>query len=371
MSKIGILAVSTPLHGGTFQYTMSMIDALQRLQEHQYTIFTTRDNGHYRKLGLPVVDLPSFASTALRAVLVKLFGVKRFGLFADIDKVIAPIYSARLLASSRPFAFTLHDLQERYFPEYFSVSQRLWRKFVNSALTRTAAVVVCESSNVKSDIERFLSVDASKISVLAAPPVSAFSEGQIADTRLAETKAVLGLPAHFIFYPAQFFPHKNHMRLVEAFAIFNRAHPHCHLVLTGQKNYEFEKVMQRVSELQIADRVLHLGYVETKYLGSIYKLATLLVVPTLFESVSIPIYEAFIVGTPVCASRVVALPEQVGDAGVLFDPTSVDDIAEKLADTFENDVLREQLVDRGKRRIAALTAENYAAELALVLERIR
>src|SRR5277367_4479662 len=117
MPRIGIVAVSTPLKGGTFQYTLSMIDALRRLPEHDYTIFTTRENHHYNDLNLPIVYLPSFLTTALRFVAVRMFGFNRLGLFCGVDKVVAPIYTTRLLASSRPFAFTLHDLQERYFPE--------------------------------------------------------------------------------------------------------------------------------------------------------------------------------------------------------------------------------------------------------------
>jgi glycosyltransferase involved in cell wall biosynthesis len=371
MSEIGILAVSAPLNGGTFQYTISMIDALRRIPEHQYLIFTTANNHHYDDLGLPVVYLPNLISTALRAVAANLFGAKRFGLFERVDKVIAPIYSMRLLASGRPFAFTLHDLQEKYFPEYFTVLQRAWRAIVNHSLSRAASIIVCESTHVKSDIERFLSVSASRILVIPAPPVSAFSQTEMSEASLESTRITLGLPALYIFYPAQFFPHKNHMRLVEAFALFNSRHPRCHLVLTGQEHLEFHNVMSRVHELHLTQFVTRLGYVETKHLAAIYKLATLVVVPTLFESVSIPIYEAFMVGTPVCASRVVALPEQVGDAGVLFDPTSVQDIARAIGDTFEDSALREQLVARGTRRIAGLTTENYAKELALLLERIK
>jgi len=370
MSKIGILAVSAPLNGGTFQYTISMIDALKRLPEHDYTIFTTVNNHHYDELGLPVVHLPSTVSMVFRAVATRIFRSRRFGLFDSVEKVIAPIYSTCLLASGRPFAFTLHDLQEKYYPEYFTPLQRAWRAVVNRSLSRAAKLIVCESTHVKSDIERFLRVPASRIVVITAPPISAVSQGDVSETALQATKIALGLPNSYIFYPAQFFPHKNHLRLVEAFSLFSKRHPHCHLVLTGQEHLEYKNVMARVQELSLAKSVTRLGYVETRYLAAIYKLATMIVVPTLFESVSIPIYEAFIVGTPVCASRVVALPEQVGDAAVLFDPTSVEDIARAIGDTFEDSALREQLVVRGRRRIEGLTMENYAKELAVLLSRL-
>jgi glycosyltransferase involved in cell wall biosynthesis len=370
MSKVGILAVSTPLNGGTFQYTISMIDALRRLSEHECTIFTVADNHYYDNLGMPIVYLPNPISATIRAVATRLLRAKRFDPFRSVDKAIAPIYSLRLLGSRRPFAFTLHDLQEKYFPRYFTIAQRAWRAVVNRSLSHAAAIIVCESGHVKSDIERFLSVNASRIAIIAAPPVSAFSQADLSDVSLQNTRVALGLPGSYIFYPAQFFPHKNHLRLIDAFASFNKRFPQCHLVLTGKEHLEFDKVMSRVQELHLTQSVTHLGYVETKHLAAIYKLATLVVVPTLFESVSIPIYEAFIVGTPVCASNVVALPEQVGDAAVLFDPTSVPDIARAIGDTFADSALRTELVIRGKRRIFGLSMENYAKELAALLERV-
>ena len=89
-------------------------------------------------------------------------------------------------------------------------------------------------------------------------------------------------------------------------------------------------MMGAVNAFGLNGRVRHLGYVEQDDLQTIYRLATALVMPSLFESVSIPIYEAFQVGTPVAASSILAIPEQVGDAGLLFDPKSVASIKDAI-----------------------------------------
>ena len=86
--------------------------------------------------------------------------------------------------------------------------------------------------------------------------------------------------------------------------------------------------MSAIDKLGLSEQVHHLGYVEQDDLHAIYRLATALVMPSLFESVSIPIYEAFQVGTPVAASGILAIPQQVGDGGLLFDPQSVPSIAQ-------------------------------------------
>jgi glycosyltransferase involved in cell wall biosynthesis len=370
MNRVGIVAVSHPRLGGTYQYTLSMIAALKRVAGNQYTIFTTRDNHCYDDLGIPVVRLPSPGATLRNIVAARLLRLPVEGVFGGIEKIIAPIYTTRLLATRVPFAFTLHDLQERYFPEYFNLARRTWRHGANWALARTASVILCESTHVMQDIHRFLRVEMSRIMMVQAPPVSAFRSEDLDEPSLRKARESLRLPDQFLFYPAQFFAHKNHRRLIESFQIVLRRHPNCHLLLTGQKQHEFERVMQQVNELGLQDRVRHLGYVETGVLAAVYRLATLVVVPTLFESISIPVFESFLIGAPVCASNVVALPEQVGDAGVLFDPYSVEDMAQKICATLDDPGLRSDLAVRGKQRVERLTLDRYAEQLAVVLERI-
>ena len=371
MSHIGIVAVSRPEIGGTFQYTLSMIEALRRIRKNRYTIFTTVTNHSYDSLGFPVHHLPTASRTIielLRATLT--FGEKKGRLFSEVDKVIAPIYSTRLLASRRPFLFTLHDLQERYYPKNFTIAQRIWRGGVNQTLSRAAARIICESSHVKRDIHGFLGVSESKISVIPAPPLSAFVSEDFDTLEFQQAVKDVVLPEPFLLYPAQFFPHKNHLRLVEAFSLVLKSYPDCYLLLTGEQKYDFAKVMRRVNELGIQARVRHLGYVSTEVLAAAYLRATLVVIPTLFESISIPVYEAFRMGAPVCASNVVALPEQIGDAGVLFDPLSTTDMAEKISSLLGDEKLRRELSARGKKRISSLTADRYASQLEIALDRI-
>ena len=299
MSDIGILAVCEPQFGGTFQYTLSMIEALRLIPEHRYTLFTTKANHWYDDLGLPIKRLPGAANVLVQAIARPLGSKSSLGLFSEVEKVIAPIYSSYLLASSRAFAFTLHDLQEEYFPQYLSYKQRVWRFIINRLLARAATRIICESTNVKGDIQRYLRVEPDRIAVIPAPPVSLFRDVASDQIHLQEVRQRLSLPPQYLFYPAQFNPHKNHARLIDAFALVARQYPDCHLVLTGAIRLEFSSVMSRVKEKGLESRVRHLGQIDVLDLVAAYKLATLVVVPTLFESISIPIYEAFSCGSPV------------------------------------------------------------------------
>ncbi len=147
--------------------------------------------------------------------------------------------------------------------------------------------------------------------------------------------------------------------------------PDLKLVLTGKKRDEYESVMGAVGKLGLNDHVIHLGYVAQEDLQAIYRLATALVMPSLFESVSIPIYEAFQVGTPVAASGILAMPEQVGDAGLLFDPMSVASIRQAILQIAGDPEAARLLGQKGKQKMQAMTPERYGAQLQDMLLGLR
>jgi glycosyltransferase involved in cell wall biosynthesis len=112
-----------------------------------------------------------------------------------------------------------------------------------------------------------------------------------------------------------------------------------------------------------------LGYIDYEDIPYLYKMAQMLVMPTLFESVSIPIYEAFALGVPVCCSNVVALPEQVGDAALIFDPNDSADMAEKMVQLLRDRPLAAELAIRGKQRVRRFDHKEYAAKILSIINR--
>jgi len=361
--NVGVLAIAQPRNGGTFQYTLSFLQACSHLRgEVDITIYCPRGNEHYTSFGFNIRRMRSNRLSDL--ALAMLAGIRRSELFPQEDVLLAPTYSPRLLHTKKPFAFTLHDLQERYYPEYFTSMQRWWRKQLYSRLLNRATRVICESNFVRNDIERFFNTDPGRISVVPAPPILAMD----AAAAPADVQRRYGLPAQYFFYPAQFWRHKNHLRLVEAFSLLASDFPDCCLVLTGRRGYDqFDHVFERVQQLGLASRIRHIGHVSQGEMPALYTLATALVMPSLFESVSIPIFEAFRFGTPVCASAIQALPEQVGDAGILFDPSSAESMAVAMRAILTDEVLRDRLRRRGRDRIASLTHQRFAEDIRSIL----
>jgi glycosyltransferase involved in cell wall biosynthesis len=226
--------------------------------------------------------------------------------------------------------------------------------------------VVAGSSWIKRDIVHQYGMSPEKVQIIPwAPPTAHYPS--IADADLEDARRRLQLPATYALYPAVTWPHKNHVRLFEALARLRDEHGLVvHLVCTGARYESHWPVIQRrLEELSLASQVTFLGFLSERDLRCVYRLAQFLILPSLFEADSCPIHEAWSEGIPVASSNLSALPDQVGDAGLLFDATDVSTIASTVKRMAGDERLRRKLVGDGKRRVADFdwgrTAKAYRA----------
>jgi glycosyltransferase involved in cell wall biosynthesis len=371
--KLGVVALAGSDNGGTYQYTLAVLQALQHAIGFDITMYGDPQNPDFAELGYPIYPFAESRRQQLTALLADRLHVSLPDPFASEDILLAPIYSLTLLHTSRPFVYTLHDLQEKYYPKNFPWWLRLWRHQVHARLLGRARRVLCESRRVQMDIIRSFDVPKERAVVMAAPPMRHFLAEESSE-KLEAVKLRLGLPDRFLFYPAHFWVHKNHLRLIEAFREVVNEVPDLNLVLTGKRLVHvgkqrdaYDLVLDAIDKCGLNERVRLLGYVKPGDLQAIYKLATALVMPSLFESVSIPVYEAFQVGTAVVASNILGIPEQVGDAGLLFDPNSVSSIKEAILKIVGDREARRLFGQRGRERMLAMTSERFGAELQSLL----
>ena len=380
MIKIGILAFGSEDIGGAYQYAQSIIDALKEDKNKNYIIFCNKNDDRFDNYKLEVrkIDKPhNKTSEKIIRVFQQLFCIRRpwfftkneLDIFADIDTFLSPsisIYPHFYL--NKPFVFTLHDMQERYFPEFFNMKEKAVRWLSRRTLTNFADKIICESSFVKKDIINFIGVDESRIHVIQSPPPEIFLNFKFEEKRFQIVKDKYNLNERFIFYPAQCWFHKNHFKLVKAFKIVSKTFDDVNLILTGSKMNNYNNLIQKIDMLSLQDRVKHLGYIDYEDLPYFYKMSQFLVMPTLFESVSIPIYEAFALEVAVCSSNVVALPEQVGDAGLIFDPNDIHDMASSMIKYLEDDRLRKEKAKLGFERVKGFNHENYRIKLLEIFD---
>lgn len=174
-----------------------------------------------------------------------------------------------------------------------------------------------------------------------------------------------------MYYPAATWPHKNHKTLLQAFKILK---DWCgfegDLVLTGIAKQSHDDISAQIELLGIKDDVKVLGYLPYEELPCIYNLARLLVFPSLFEGFGIPLVEAMACGCPVVCSNVTSIPEIVGAAGVMFDPDSAEDMAEKLMSVWWDDEQICKMRSEGLERVKLFSWENTALKTLRCFEKI-
>jgi glycosyltransferase involved in cell wall biosynthesis len=269
-----------------------------------------------------------------------------------------------------PSVYTPHDLQHLLYPQYFSQSDLISREVIFPAGCRFAHTVIAGTQWVKEDIARRYQIDDEKIQVIPWAASTQFCE-QPTDAELAEVAGRYRLETPFAIFPANTWPHKNHLRLIEAIAHLRDTRGLVvRLVCTGAMLTEhWRRIETRIQELNLAAQVKFLGFVSDKDLRALYRLAQFLVMPTLYEADSNPIHEAWYEDLPVASSNVTALPDQVKDAGLLFDPKDVGSMANAMARLATEEGLRADLRQRGRRRMADFDWERTAKAYRAVYRR--
>jgi glycosyltransferase involved in cell wall biosynthesis len=258
-----------------------------------------------------------------------------------------------------PSIYHPHDLQHIHLPQYFTPSHFRWREANYRALCEQAAMVAVASTWTKHDVERQYGLPADRVVVVPlAPPTGAVRK--LSSKEVDSVARRLNLPSQYIFYPAQTWPHKNHIRLLEALRQLRDRGLVIPLVSTGQQNEHFQTIERKARELGLTEQIRWLGYRPSDEMPAIYQRATCVVIPSEFEAASGPLWEAFLAGVPAACSNVTSLPEQAGDAAIIFDPRSHTEIAEAIQRLWLDEPLRNALVERGRQRVGHFTWDRTA-----------
>lgn len=270
-------------------------------------------------------------------------------------------YQDYVYCAGVPTVYNPHDLQHLHYPQFFSAEEIERREIIYPAACRAARVVVVASNFVKQDVIEKYSIDAAKIEVVPWSPPQVSSEPFTDEEAAGLLKKYDCPPRPFILYPAMTWEHKNHLRLLEAvYRLRERENLKINLICTGHKNSFYAQIEKKIHELNLESQIRFTGIVEYKELSMFYRLAQFVIVPTLFEAASAPLFEAWQHGAPVACSAVTSLPEQASDAALLFNPRSVEEIADAVKSLALNEKLRAEYKIRGFERLRDFSAERTA-----------
>lgn len=268
-----------------------------------------------------------------------------------------------------PFLAIVWDLQHRLQPHFPEVSANgMWehREAFYSQVLKRASFVVVGTDAGKKEVQRFYGVADERFKILPHPtPSFALEDGAANSGELTQ----YNLPPDFIFYPAQFWTHKNHGAIVRALAHLKKVdNLRPTAVFTGSDQGNERTVRELVEELDLRDQIFFLGYVSRQTLKALYQHALCLCYVSFFGPENLPPLEAFGLGCPVIAADVPGASEQLGDAAIRVNPADDLEIAKALKLLLQNKTKREELVRRGKERAHRFTGADFAKGLIAALD---
>lgn len=385
--KIGLFLNAKPFSGGTFQYSQAVLEAVSSLPKDRFEVkvaYTTYFwNPYVREL-----EVPAFP---IRLGVWKLFSSKRLCEYLPISwwRSYGPLLSAvtKKLIRQRCHAWifpaqetwtyllpvpslgTIFDLMHRYerrFKESSGYGLYRCREKHYWNMCRWSKGVFVDSEVGKHHVMESYGLDAGRIHVLPFVP----PKYRGTPTASQAFNARYTLPRKFFFYPAQFWEHKNHKALVSAAARLKREIPDLNLVFVGSKKNGYPSTIELVHRLDLTKNIHFLGYVPDADMPELYRRARALLMPTYYGPTNIPPLEAMSLGCPVAASRIYGMPEQLGDAALFFDPTSVEQIAQAMKSLWSDDDLCIELSRRGLTRSSRWNQSHFNKRLLDILQKV-
>ncbi len=336
--RIGVNCFLLQAHiGGLKQYFLTLFgELLEKDTDNEYIFFWFPHNAD---------ELAKLCSDRWKECAIILRDQREVEMHLDkIDLYFCPFGALYPSPLTIPTVVMLVDIQEVFYPEFFTLEDRYNRDLYYSSSTHMADRVITISEFSKQTLLQYHHLSDDKVIV-------AYLNADERYYRSAEIAQPLEqpLPKDFIFYPANFWKHKNHDLLLQALRMMrDEQNLTIDVVFTGFEQSNGYPLLEKVQEYGLESQVHTLGYITAEQVAYLYRHARMLVFPSLFEGFGIPLVEAMAVGCPVVAANDTSIPEVVGDAAELFDPTSVSNMAEIITKVWYNDILRKEMIRKGK-----------------------
>jgi glycosyltransferase involved in cell wall biosynthesis len=402
--KIGIDFSITPSDGGKYWYSLDFVRALKQLKGvgHQFVTFCANSPDLDATLmaegnGWKTVFYPSrFKGNPLSVIqrgvqmlyrrarsAFQEYNLRRIELSKhliefykahDIDIILCPATANPIISTDVPGVFCVHDVEHRIWPEFPEVAgPRIREKreaYYLNGIGRALAIIV-PSEIAKEQVTILYNKPAEDIFILPFI-VPGHLNPQIDEHTVGETKKRLKLPERYLFYPACYWPHKNHVRIVEAIALLKRERGlKIPVVFVGPDIKEYgvgRKMKKAIKEGDVVDLVHQLGLVAGDDMSALYAGAGALIMPTFLGPTNIPYLEAFQMSCPVITSDLRGIRNQVGKAACLINPRSVESIAEGILRVWQDEAYCQKLIENGHEVLKQWTVEDFTKALGSLLE---
>lgn len=367
--QVGIFLDCNKYWGGQYQYNLCLLEALNYLQSNGYEIIATYtekswedDLKHYnfKKIYIPNLKLSHFFGIFLTLIDFPFNFWNRFSRFLDpIANILYKLEADIWIFSSYAFNSyqmpvrsigVIHDLMHRYerrFPELGSWKIYHWREKAFKNLCKYNDAILVDSELGKKQTIDSYSISSKKVYVLPfIPPKYILSNKTNKDFDVKYK-----LPSKFIFYPAQFWEHKNHKNLILAISLLKEEIPDICLILVGSKKNAYNQIINLVESNNLKNNIQFLEYIPNDDITELYRRSRALIFPSFLGPTNIPPLEAMANNCPTAVSDVYGMKEQLGDGSCYFNPKSVEEIAQTIKNIWFDNELCAELIKKGRKRI--------------------
>ena len=355
--------------GGNETYAINLIEALAEIDhDNFYTLYVTKEpaierfanrwpNFRVRRTlpHTPLVRIPITLTHELRRHPVDVLHVQ---------------YTAPPFAPC-PIVTTIHDLAFEHLPQTFNRRSWMQLRLTVRHTARRAAHIITVSEYSRDDISATYGVEAERITVTPEAAAAHFAP-VTSESELKRVRKSYGIQRDYILSLCSIQPRKNLVRLIEAYSDLRQSHPDAllpQLVLAGKKGWLESEIFRSAERSPFKSDILFTGYVPDNDLPALYSAAICFAYPSYFEGFGLPVLEAMQCGTPVIAADRTSLPEIVGNAGILFDPFSKEELIKAMARLIDDRSVRAALRLQGIERAKLFNWSATARSTLQVYER--
>lgn len=387
--KVAVVIDKGLYSGGEFQQELSTVMILNKYKDRHYDfLFVTTKKENLEILRTYGVDADLLRCNLMDRIFDRLYHLRsgiptpdsyvspldKFLIKKGIDLVYFLSPSPLCLKlRAHNYIFTVMDLCHRDFNEFpevnfyneFEAREYLYTR----ALPKSVSIIVDSLLSRDNVVFRYC-VDEKRVHIVPFLPSIAVRVGNGSDStiRMMDVKMQYAIPGDYIYYPAQFWSHKNHIYILDALKVLMNRGIKIHAVFSGSDKGNLGFVLRKAEELEIKELIHYIGFVESDQIPSLYAQAIALVMPTFFGPTNIPPLEAFAVGCPVCYSDLPGLREQVSDAAFLMNLEDPESLASILEQILHDGELVTAKVRKGELLLGQWTEEEYWKGIKGVLD---
>jgi glycosyltransferase involved in cell wall biosynthesis len=348
---------------GVGTYIRNVVRTLGRL-DHETTYFLIGSPGKVREIGALPANFHTVPLAEPERSLRSYWEFRAIVKRLECDLVHIPNLFSVPRGLPCPYVMTVHDILEHLSRARQQTG--FWRSLhfqMTKRVLRGAARIFAVSNFTKLEIEKLFSIPAGRIEVVynAIDERLLHGHASAADRQLIVERYQVTYP--FLLYAGSISPHKNVVRMIEAFSALktelekDHAFPDLKLIIIGDDLSGNPDLRRTVIRSGMQHDVRFLGFVPIEVLRTFYDAAKIFVFPSLYEGFGLPPLEAMAHGTPVVTSNVSSLPEVVGNAAVLVHPENVFEIMRALHRVLLDQPLRERMKQRSYRQVTKFSWE--------------